>query len=118
MDPRYSPNYAVSAHLKALWKFHWVFGGEILVIVVSALGLWLRHDTIECLPIAYGIGYLVAFVILLLCRGIHRANAAGQPVRLLGLMANQSLANQFGSVAGFVDRYFQSYLPGGGISRL
>jgi len=112
------PYYAVSAHLKALWKFHWVFGGEIVVIVVSAFALWLRHDKIECLPVAYGFGYLVVFAFLLLYRGIHRRNGAGHPVKLLGLMANQSLANQIGSIAGFVDRYFQSYLPAGGISAL
>ena len=33
-------------------------------------------------------------------------------------MGNQYLANQMGSLSGLVDRYFQSYLMGGGISAL
>ncbi len=112
------PYYAVSAHLKALWQFHWVFGAEIVAIIVSAAVLWLRHDTIVCLPLAYGAGYLIAFVILIVRRGLSRAKTHGRTVGLLRGMANQYLANQLGSVAGFVDRYFQSYLEIGGISAL
>lgn len=112
------PYYATSVHLKALWKFHWVFSAEIVVIAVSAGVLWLRHDSIASLPVAYGIGYLIAFVVLLFCRGIHRVKTNIQPVLLLGSMANQSLANQIGSLSGFADRYFQSFLQVGGISAL
>jgi putative peptidoglycan lipid II flippase len=112
------PYYAVSVHLKALWRFHWAFGAETVAIIVSAAALWLRHDSIECLPEAYTVGYLAAFIMLLARRGIHFSEGKGCSVELLGGMANQHLANQFGSMTGLVDRYYQSYLEAGGISAL
>jgi len=112
------PYYAASVHLKALWRFHWVFGAEIVAIVVSAVALWFWHDSIESLPLVFGLGYLAAFVILFLCRGVHRSSAEIRPEGLLRGMANQHMANQVGSAGALVDRYFQSYLQSGGISAL
>jgi putative peptidoglycan lipid II flippase len=112
------PYYAVSAHLKALWRFHWVFGAEIVAIVVSAIALWFWHDSIESLPAVYFIGYLTAFMILCGRRGIRLVSNASRPNGFLAGMANQHLANQLGSATGLVDRYFQSYLESGGISAL
>ena len=112
------PYYAVSAHLKSLWGFHWVFGAETAAIVVSIIMLWLWHGSVTSLPIAYGSGYLVALIILFLRRGIFRSKTATPPAGLLRGMANQHLANQIGTAAGFVDRYFQSFLASGGISAL
>ena len=111
------PYYAASAHLKALWDFHWVFGAETVAMVVSILVLWRWHDSVACLPVAFGSGYIVAAIILLLCRGLSRPKSA-IPQGLLRGMANQHLANQLGTAAGFVDRYFQSFLASGGISTL
>jgi putative peptidoglycan lipid II flippase len=112
------PYYAMSAHLKALWDFHWVFGAETVAMVVSIFVLSLWHDSAICLPIAYGSGYFVALVMLFLRRGIVRSKAVAAPAGLLGGMANQHLANQIGVAAGLVDRYFQSFLAIGGISAL
>lgn len=112
------PYYAVSAHLKALWQFHWVFGAEILVMLVSIAVLWRWHDSVASLPVAYGAGYGCAFLALLYRRGLLRPGQASPPVPLLGSMANQHLANQIGIAASLVDRYFQSYLVPGGISAL
>jgi putative peptidoglycan lipid II flippase len=112
------PYYAVSAHLKALWRFHWVFGAELLAIVISIVVLLAWHDSIICLPVAYGAGYLGALIVLLAGRGFARGAASSSPSRLMRGMANQYLANQTGSLAGLVDRYFQSFLTSGGISAL
>ena len=111
------PYYAVSAHLKSLWDFHWVFGAETVAMVVSVLVLWRWHDSVACLPVAFGSGYIVAAVMLFLRRGLSRPKS-GSPQGLLRGMANQHLANQLGTAAGFVDRYFQSFLASGGISTL
>lgn len=112
------PYYAISAHLKALWQFHWVFGAEIVTIVVSIVCLWLWHDSIIYLPLAYAAGYFSAFIILFARRGILRSDRSAKSSAVIGAMANQYLANQGGSVSGFVDRYFQSFLVPGGISAL
>jgi putative peptidoglycan lipid II flippase len=112
------PYYAVSAHLKASWDFHWVFGAETAAMVVSIAALWLWHASVTSLPIAYGLGYFVALIMLLLRRGLSRSNSANTPADLLKNMANQHLANQIGTVSSLVDRYFQSFLASGGISAL
>jgi putative peptidoglycan lipid II flippase len=112
------PYYAVSAHLRALWQFHWVFGAEILTMLVSIAALCLWHTSVASLPIAYAAGYACAFVLLLIRRGFSRPATESAPVGVLPGMANQYLANQLGSAIGVVDRYFQSFLAAGGISAL
>jgi putative peptidoglycan lipid II flippase len=112
------PYYAISAHLKALWQFHWVFGAEIVTMVVSIVVLWLCHDSVACLPLAYGAGYFCAFAVLLMRRGVVRPDDGAPAPAMVGIMANQYLANQVGSVSGVADRYFQSFLAPGGISAL
>jgi putative peptidoglycan lipid II flippase len=110
------PYYALAAHLKALWKFHWVFGTEIVTVLVSLAVLWLKHDGIEDLPIAYFTGYLVATIILMVRRGLRRESRE-VPVSVIARdMAWQHLANQLGTVNGLTDRYYQSFLAVGGIS--
>jgi putative peptidoglycan lipid II flippase len=112
------PYYALVAHLKAQWRFHWVFGTEIVTVVVSLIALWLHHDSIEALPIAYFAGYLAATIILIVRRGLNivRQEVAAAPVSRD--MAWQHLANQLGTVNGLTDRFFQSFLAAGGISAL
>lgn len=112
------PYYAVSAHLKALWRFHWVFGAELLAIVISILALVAWHDSIVSLPVAYGVGYLGALIVLLAGRGFARGDASAIRPNLLRGMANQYAANHTGTLAALVDRYFQSFLTAGGISAL
>jgi putative peptidoglycan lipid II flippase len=112
------PYYAISAHLKALWQFHWVFGAEIVTMIVSILFLWFWHDSIICLPLAYATGYFFAFIILLARRGVLRTDRSAKSSAMIGVMANQYLASQMGSAGGIVDRYFQSFLAPGGISAL
>lgn len=113
------PFYALSAHLKALWRFHWVFGAEILVMAVSIAVLWQYHDTIHALPFAYGAGYGAALLFLLACRGLGQGwGGVGMRDAILPGIAHQHLSNQLGSVVGLVDRFFQSHLLSGGISAL
>lgn len=111
------PYYAVTAHLKALWKFHYVFTAELGIMVVSIVVLLVWHHSVIALPIAYGAGYLCGLLGLLACRGIVRGRE-GAPANLALSMGNQYLANQMGSLSGLVDRYFQSFLMTGGISAL
>lgn len=112
------PYYAVSAHLKASWDFHWVFGAETVSMAVSVVVLWLWHNSETSLPIAYAFGYVVALIMLLFRRGVWRSNTSNAATGLLRGMTNQHLANQIGTATGFVDRYFQSFLASGGISAL
>jgi putative peptidoglycan lipid II flippase len=112
------PYYAVSAHLKALWRFHWVFGCEILVMLVSIALLIPFHGSVAYLPLCYAAGYAAAFAVLLYRRGTSRRAPEAAPRGFLGDMSNQYLANQVAGVAGFVDRYFQSFLVAGGISAI
>ena len=112
------PYYALSAHLKAVWQFSWVFAAEILAMIVSIAVLWFDHATVAALPIAYGAGYAAAALLLLLRRGLK---ASGEAVRTPGFMTSMSkqyLATQVGTTTGFADRYFQSFLLTGGISAL
>jgi putative peptidoglycan lipid II flippase len=110
------PYYAVASHLKALWNFHWVFGTEIVTVLVSLAVLWLHHDGIESLPIAYFIGYLAATTILMLRRGLRREPQKVPAAPIFRDMGWQHLANQLGTVNGLTDRFFQSFLAAGGIS--
>ena len=112
------PYYALSAHLKAAWQFSWVFGAEIVVMVVSIVILWFDHTTVAALPIAYGGGYAVAALLLLARRGFRRVSATVRIPHLLNSMSKQYLATQVGTATGFADRYFQSFLIPGGISAL
>jgi putative peptidoglycan lipid II flippase len=112
------PYYALAAHLKAQWRFHWVFGTEIVTVVVSLSVLWLHHDSIEALPIAYFAGYLAAAIILMTRRGLHIVKKEVAVAPVSRDMAWQHLANQLGTVNGLTDRFFQSFLAAGGISAL
>ena len=78
--------------------------------------LWLHHDGIEKLPIAYFAGYLVAAIILLARRGLRREPGDVAASLISRDMAWQHLANQLGTVNGLTDRFFQSFLAVGGIS--
>ncbi len=112
------PYYAVTAHLKALWKFHLVFTAELVTMSVSIVVLLLRHNSVSDLPIAYAAGYSCGLLGLLACRGLARSDVVGETKDLSVAMGNQYLANQMGSLSGLVDRYFQSFLMSGGISAL
>jgi putative peptidoglycan lipid II flippase len=110
------PYYALAAHLKAQWRFQWVFGTEIVTVVVSLAVLWLKHDGIEDLPIAYFAGYLIAAIILMTRRGLRRESNTLPAAPIARDMVWQHFANQLGTVNGLTDRYFQSFLAAGGIS--
>lgn len=112
------PYYALTSHLKAQWQFHWVFGSELVTMVVSIVVLWFWHETVAALPIAYFTGYLVASAILLYRRGVRGVEPEVHARGLIKDMATQHLANQIGSANGFADRYYQSFLTAGGISSL
>jgi putative peptidoglycan lipid II flippase len=112
------PYYALSAHLKAVWQFSWVFAAELVVMVVSIAILWFEHASVAALPIAYGGGYAVAALLLLARRGFRRNAATATSPHLINSMSKQYLATQVGTANGFADRYFQSFLIPGGISVL
>ena len=112
------PYYALCAHLKAQWQFQWVFGSEIVTVIVSIAVLWSWHDTIIALPLAYFAGYLVSSAVLLYRRGLRRTEKDVAAIGFAGNLAAQHLANQIGSVNGLADRYYQSFLATGGISSL
>src|SRR5579863_6044949 len=94
------PYYALASHLKALWKFHWVFGSELITMFVSIVVLWLFHDSVANLPLAYFSGYLAAAAVLLAARGLHRVQARAHAGGIVSNMARQHLANQIGTING------------------
>jgi putative peptidoglycan lipid II flippase len=112
------PYYALSAHLKALWKFPWVFAAEVLAMVVSIVVLWVNHAAVLSLPLAYAAGYFAAAGLLLARRGLRTVSDAVRIPGFMTGMTNQYAAIQVGTVGGFADRYFQSFLMVGGISAL
>ena len=112
------PYYAASAHLKALWRFQWVFSAEIAVMLISIGVLIVHHRDVASLPVAYGCGYAGALAILLVKRGIRRASDAGAAQDLVRGMSQAYLAIQIGNVSGLADRFYQSYLLPSGISAL
>jgi putative peptidoglycan lipid II flippase len=112
------PYYALAAHLKALWQFHWVFGAELLTMIISIGVLLCWHLDLRVLPIAYFAGYLSATLVLLVRRGLRRTVGGDSAANILPAMANQHLANQSAGAAGLVERYFQSFLNVGGISAI
>jgi putative peptidoglycan lipid II flippase len=112
------PYYALSAHLKVCWQFSWVFATEILIIVVSAVAVWLDHDRIASLPIAYSFGYAAGALLLLLRRKLKVADPAARSDDFMASMGKQYLAYQVGTATGFAERYYQSFVAAGGISAL
>ena len=112
------PYYALSAHLKVCWQFSWVFATEIIIIVVSAVAVWLDHDRIASLPIAYSFGYAAGALLLLLRRKLKVADPAARSDDFMASMGKQYLAYQVGTATGFAERYYQSFVAAGGISAL
>jgi len=112
------PYYAMAAHLKAHWQFSWVFAAELLIIAVSMIALWLRHDTILWLPVAYAIGYAAGALLLLARRTLKFSDPAAPRVDFTASMTKQYLAYQTVNANGFAERYFQSFIAAGGISAL
>ncbi len=76
------PYYAVTAHLKSLWRFHYVFIAELATMAVSIVFLLIWHDSVIDLPLAYAAGYLCGLFGLLDCRGfvrVHERASAFEP---------------------------------------
>ena len=112
------PYYAVAAWHKAQWKFNQVFSAEIVIVVVSIGCLSLWHDDITALPLAYGAGYFVGFVQLLVGAKILPKMLQPHPslrpfVRNVGELY---LANQTGGLSTVVERHIQSFVPPGGVA--
>jgi putative peptidoglycan lipid II flippase len=112
------PYYAASAHLKALWRFQWVFSTEIAVMLISIGVLIAHHRDVSSLPIAYGCGYAGGLLLLLVKRGMRRSHDASPADDLLRSMSQAYAAIQIGNVTGLADRFYQSYLLPSGISAL
>ena len=74
---------------KSLWDFHWVFGAETVAMVVSILVLWRWHNSVACLPIAFGCGYLVA-ALMFFTAGCPNQRAGPRKVCCAGWRTNIS----------------------------
>ena len=112
------PYYALSAHLKACWRFSWVFAAELLGIVVSIVALWLDHDSIVSVPVAFSIGYAAGALLLLMRRKMRATDVGTRSADFTASMGKQYLAFQVGTLTGFAERYYQSFVATGGISAL
>lgn len=116
------PYYALCSVFKSVHRFSLVFTGEVVIALGSVLFLALHHSSVTALPLSYFAGYVFASVLLL-------AYAAGR-FRLWGSLRTDAMkgvtrnffelfgANQLASLATVIERFFQSFLPAGGISAL
>jgi putative peptidoglycan lipid II flippase len=116
------PYYALCSVFKSVHQFSLVFTGEVVIALASVLFLLLHHSTVTAIPLSYFAGYVCALTLLLVY-------AAGR-FRLWGSLRTDAMkgvtrnffelfgANQLSSLASVIERFFQSYLPAGGISAL
>jgi putative peptidoglycan lipid II flippase len=115
------PYYAAAARYKMEWRFNRVFAAEIVIILVSIGALAMWHANIKYLPLAYGVGYAIGLVHLVIGSNLVWPKASGTKPSSRGVLRNIAelfAANQTGSLAGVVDRHIQSFVPAGGIGAI
>ncbi|HPM42500.1 MAG TPA: lipid II flippase MurJ [Candidatus Omnitrophota bacterium] len=116
------PYYALCSFFKSVRHFNTVFLGEVVISVFSMISIFLYHPGAHALPIAFFAGYFSAFIMLFAIsfRHFDRIGNIFDPamkkvyrnyIELFGF-------NQVGSISTVIERYFQSFLPSGGISIL
>ncbi len=116
------PYYALCSFFKSTRQFTPVFIGEVIIAAGSVASLFLYHPGPRALPLAYFAGYLVAFTFLL-ARSFGRFDLRGPLAtetmkKLYRNLLELFGANQVGSLSSVIERFFQSFIPAGGISAL
>ncbi len=114
-----APFYATGSLLKSLSKFRRFMVAEVLVTVVSLAILWFWRPGVHAIPVAYGVGYALAWVTLLpglpLTWPLVR-HADNQGRLVATQIARFGLVAQIGALGALADRFLASYLPAGAIA--
>ncbi|MFO0793852.1 MAG: lipid II flippase MurJ [Candidatus Brocadiaceae bacterium] len=116
------PYYALCSFYKSIRRFNVVFLSEIATAASSVVAILIFHPNPWFLPVAYFIGYFISFIFLfsLSFRYFDRVgNVLSSEMKKIYRNFLELLgANQIGSLSSAVERFFQSFLPSGGISAL
>ena len=113
------PYYAMCSIRKAQWQFNRVFNAELIIVSGSILVIYLWHDKIFFLPLAYALGYGLGFLWLLRGANLrwwlpnYKTDEFDVFIRNLGELFG---ANQMATLGSFISRFIQSYLPSGAIA--
>ncbi len=113
------PYYSICSIYKAQWRFKRVFSAEIAIAGSSLLALLFLHADVSAIPIAYGIGYIVGALWLMLGSQLRLQWPKWSQMDLRLFQRNLLElvgANQLGSLLGLIERFIQSYLQQGVIS--
>jgi putative peptidoglycan lipid II flippase len=117
-----SPYNALGAVLKSSRRYVVPLVGELLLTLVSAGCLYLRHNQVSDIAFAYFFGHAAAslwMVVSLFWVGGIQLTLRVEGLRIvLRNMAELYGSMQVGVLAGAVDRVFQSYLAAGGMAAL
>jgi len=113
------PFVAIGACLKTDWQYQHVFKAELLVALVSTLAIWMRHNSVGDVALAYSYGYGLGLIFLAWpLRGMRRGRQnAGFPWKaFLSRLGRQFASNQLGTLQTVAERYWLSHLSPGGAS--
>lgn len=116
------PYYALCSFYKSIRHFNTVFLGEVVISLASLAFLAIFHPSPRALPVAYFAGYASAFLALF-CLSFKYFHRVGNifSSQMKGIYRNFIElfgVNQIGCLSSIVERFFQSFLPMGGISVL
>ena len=116
------PYYALCSFFKSARQFTPVFIGDVIIAAGTVLFLFIVHPDPRVLPLAYFAGYVLAFLMLfaLSMRRFARSGPLGTQAmkKLYRNLLELFGANQVGSLSSVIERFFQSFIPAGGISAL
>jgi putative peptidoglycan lipid II flippase len=111
------PFYGAGCLLKSERRFPRFFAAEIIVTVVSLVVITLWQSHVGAIAMAYGLGYGIGLLSMLLGGGVRMGTMRGAPS--LGLRRQIFRvfgANQVSTLTTLADRFLQSQLPPGAIS--
>jgi peptidoglycan biosynthesis protein MviN/MurJ (putative lipid II flippase) len=115
------PFTAMGACMKSAWNYRQFFAAELMVTLVSTGAIFLWHDHVSDIALAYAYGYGVAvfYLGMHLGRFSYAAHGIHFPWRVfLSRLSRHLGSNQVGTLYALAERFWFSYLPAGGIAAL
>lgn len=117
------PHVAISACLKVARSYHAAFMSDLTVSVISTAAIYLSHNTVADVVLAYGYGYaagvLFSGYFVLRLRPRQEELVVGFPWLLFIRRALRHFTStQVGMLSTLAERFWFSYLPAGGIAAL
>lgn len=116
------PYVALSACAKSANNYHMSFVTDLVVALVSTASIFISHASIIDVPLAFASGYLVGLAILLVSffrtMGVRLSYSDFPWREFLSRATRHVGSSQIGTIVTFVERFWFSYLPPGGIGAL